>query len=74
MGPAKKVTPLYADDLDAKRCQDPSCDHMNDSELFLWANCHSTNKLQVSYSEGIVTIRCGVCEQVVVDIAVQQRQ
>lgn len=64
------LPPLRREQLDAKRCHTPGCDHMAHEALVLRAACCSTGQMHVEYKTGVLAIRCGKCGRFVADIAV----
>lgn len=59
-------------DLKDLKCQDPECDHSSDTndELFMHCGLHEEAAMHVSYSNGIVSVYCEQCKQVVAQFEV----
>lgn len=58
--------------LDVAQCEAPNCTHEDHSEIYLYANCHITGGLTVSYHRktGSLHITCNTCGGFIADIAV----
>lgn len=71
---------VYKEDLDAiavRGCMMPNCSHENHDTLFMRSACHTSRQtVQVSYKKGsgIVRVLCAACQQVIVEIAVAEKE
>lgn len=67
--------PLYKDELDHLPCFNPDCDHTSHTKpMALNAYCHPTKPVRVWYKDGLLTLNCAICKQIVVQIAVARRE
>lgn len=63
--------PLTRADLDGTPCQAEGCDHAHDAEgLVLSPRCHPHGRTEVWYRAGVLTLVCGRCKKMIVEIAV----
>lgn len=63
-------TPLTRAVLDLQQCGRPGCDHTAHDGLVLCPGCHPRAAVVVSYSDGVLVVRCARCSQFVTAIAV----
>jgi ribosomal protein S27E len=72
----KPVTKEDLERLSEAGCQTPGCKHDHAQTLYVHAQCHPSGKIEVSYTRGsgFIHIACGVCGQIIADIAVAERQ
>jgi len=63
--------PAHKEQLDTMKCQTPGCEHRDhDTEIFIRAGCHVEEPVWASYDSGILTLRCSVCDSVIIRVAV----
>ena len=64
--------PLTRAELDRMTCSDPTCTktHADGEALYLHGSCHMESPSTVSYHNGVLTVQCAECGQVVTKIEV----
>jgi LSD1 subclass zinc finger protein len=67
--------PLFKEDLDRQMnagCSNPDCtaDHKIGEEMYLSSKCHLGAPNFVTYREGVVIVRCSICQDIVLEIEV----
>jgi len=64
--------PAVREQLDREQCAEADCKSGDHNELFIQAVCHDSFGLTVLYTKttGVLTIRCGVCSNTVMEILV----
>lgn len=62
--------PLTRLRLDQMRCASPGCTHEKHGGLFLHGRCHIGEGNEVEYRDGVLYVRCCVCQRQIVDIQV----
>jgi len=62
---------LYKEDLKDLKCPcgRPGCE----DPLFIHSKCHLEAATWASYFDGVLTVRCSVCEEVIAEFAVASR-
>lgn len=67
------MKPMTAAELDArvsKGCDTPDC-NCSKQPLFINGNCHPGGGVEARYYEGLLTIRCYVCERPIITLEVK---
>lgn len=55
-------------------CNAPGCDHTaHDASMAMRARCHPTAGTWCFYRNGVISVRCRICERLVAEIAVAER-
>lgn len=62
--------PIYTEDLNQMHCSEPGCGCNHHDDLALHSGCHTGSPTFAWYKEGILTIKCAICETVITKIAV----
>ena len=65
--------PLTRQQLDTMQCGTPGCTEEHGA-LYFHGRCHPNAATWAGYADGVVTVRCSVCEQTIVAIAVAERK
>jgi|GEM_PF-6607746 len=69
------AAPLTTTELDRLTCAAPGCTHENHGPLFLHSRCHLKSPTIIRYwGDGVVEIRCKICNHFVGSIALQAEQ
>ena len=70
----KPLDRVYLDELQNKGCKHPGCKDPNCGKkgLFLGGSCHPQNDVRVFYGNGVLTLLCAECDQVITQIAVKE--
>jgi hypothetical protein len=58
------------DQLVARGCVNPGCNHKSHGPLFIHAQCHLESPLEVYYEDGVFIVACLRCHKPVLAIAV----
>lgn len=63
--------PLTQVDFSTMGCHEPGCDHTShEGPMFIHPACHKGTPTFVSYEDGVITITCAECENLVARIEV----
>jgi ribosomal protein S27E len=67
---------LYREDLEElqmKGCSNPKCDCHNEGLLFMHSKCHPKSPTQTYFEDGMLTIMCAECREVIIQTIVPER-
>lgn len=65
--------PLYREQLDAGECNHPEHDHSHDhahGSYYFHASCHQEAPTWVYYEDGVLTVTCSECDNIVTRVFV----
>jgi hypothetical protein len=66
---------LYREDLEdlqLKGCSNPECD-CSEGPLFMHAKCHPQSTTWTYFDEGLLTVICAECRELIMQVSVQER-
>lgn len=67
---------LYREDMDKMSCGNPECKHKDgahNEKLFLYGRCHLRDPTWSYYQNGVVTVVCATCDQVIASFHVAMK-